>query len=372
MKVRMPPPPPASREPSSPLPPGARSGGRSSGTQNSPAWADASDHELLQLRLCDLGLKIGGELQGRIDRLYDELARRGLTRFRPHCWLSTEWFSPDGVPGIALPFYLAHPRLMRLEKSRMLGVEGGSESACLRILRHEAGHCVSTAYRLHLRKSWRQHFGRFAEPYPEVYRPRPSSRDFVVHLDGWYAQAHPAEDFAETFAVWLTPRSRWRSRYADWPALAKLEYVDHVMREIAEMSGPPPVRSRRHIEPVSRDRRTLAAYYHAKQLQYADEAPDLIDEELRRIFSDQPRYARRPTAASFLRHVRAEVRQDVAQWTGLHAYSVDQILRDMIERCRELKLRQAGGRPATRRQVTLMVTVQAMRHLHRGHRPVSM
>ena len=26
-----------------------------------------------------------------------------------------------------------------------------------------------------------------------------------MHLDPWYAQSHPDEDFAETFAVWLTP-----------------------------------------------------------------------------------------------------------------------------------------------------------------------
>ena len=337
-----------------------------------PDWAHAADRELLETRLCDLKLSIDAEMQTRIDRLHEELAHRGLRRFRPHCWLSTEWFSPDGVPGIAIPFYLAHPRLIRLEKARMLSVEGGSEASFLRILRHEAGHCVSTAYRLHLRKTWRQHFGRFAEPYPEVYRPRPSSRNFVVHLDWWYAQAHPAEDFAETFAVWLTPRSRWRSRYADWPALTKLEYVDQVMAELAESSAPPPVRSRRHVEPISRDRRTLGEYYREKQLQYADDTPDLIEEELQRIFSAEDRHAHRPTAASFLRQVRGEVRREVADATGLHAYSVDQILREMIDRCREMKLRHTAGRPRARRQVTLMVAVQAMRHLHRGHRPVAL
>ena len=118
---------------------------------------------------------------------------------------------------------------MKLEQAQMFTVEGGPEKQCMRILRHEAGHCVDTAYRLHRRKRWRELFGSFTQPYPDAYKPRPNSRRFVTHLDGWYAQAHPAEDFAETFAVWLRPGSRWRKRYADWPALEKLEYVDAFM-----------------------------------------------------------------------------------------------------------------------------------------------
>ena len=66
----------------------------------------------------------------------------------PHAWLSDEWFSPDNTPGIAIPFYLAHPRLMRLERRQILEVEGGTASECLRILRHETGHVVQHAYRL--------------------------------------------------------------------------------------------------------------------------------------------------------------------------------------------------------------------------------
>ena len=30
---------------------------------------------------------------------------------------------------------------------------------------------------------------------------------------GAYAASHPEEDFAETFAVWLTPRSNWRQSF---------------------------------------------------------------------------------------------------------------------------------------------------------------
>ena len=173
-------------------------------------WHRLSDEHLLDLRICDLALKIKGSfLEPHIKRLYSELNDRGI-RFKPHVWLSEEWFSPDGVPGIAIPFYLAHPRLMKLERKQMLEVEGGTDTECMRILRHEAGHALDTAFRLHFRRHWRELFGSFAQHYPDFYKPKPKSRKYVLHLPAWYAQAHPAEDFAETLAVWLTSRSRWR------------------------------------------------------------------------------------------------------------------------------------------------------------------
>ena len=189
-----------------------------------------SDEELLDLRMCDLGLSISKTfIEERVEQLYLELAERGIS-FRPHCWLSDEWFSPDGVPGIAIPFYLAHPRLMRLERKQVLEVEGGTHEWCMKILRHEAGHAIDTAFRLRRRKSYRETFGRVSVPYPNYYRPKPYSRNFVLHLDMWYAQSHPVEDFAETFAVWLRPRARWRAQYRDWPALKKLEFVSEEMK----------------------------------------------------------------------------------------------------------------------------------------------
>ena len=164
-----------------------------------------------------------------MQRLYRELSTRGI-RFRPHCWLSQEWFSPDGIPGIAIPFYLAHRRLMSIERRFMREVEGGNRNWLMRILRHEAGHAIDSAYRLRRRAAWRDVFGPASLPYPDTYRPRPGSRRFVQHLGAWYAQAHPTEDFAETFAVWLKPHSPWRREYSGWPAYAKLEYIDELAR----------------------------------------------------------------------------------------------------------------------------------------------
>ncbi len=177
-----------------------------------PEWATWTDEKLLELRMCDLGLSIEGtDLEQWIGQLQAELRARGL-KFRPHFWLSDEWFTPDGVPGIAIPFYLAQPRLAKLELAQMLEVEGGDPQSCLRILRHEAGHAIDNAYRLRRRPTRRRVFGTPDTPYPEYYTPKPYSKSFVHHLDHWYAQSHPDEDFAETFAVWLDPESMWSTR----------------------------------------------------------------------------------------------------------------------------------------------------------------
>jgi len=324
------------------------------------AWVRWDDEDLLDVRMCDLELRLPRTpLAARVKRLHGELEERGF-RFRPHVWLSSEWFSPDGVPGIGLPFYLAHPRLERLEQKKMFEVEGSSLASCMRILRHEAGHAIDTAYRLHYRRRWREVFGSFAQRYPKYYSPRPNSRRYVVHLPGWYAQAHPAEDFAETFAVWFAPRSNWRQRYRNWPtALRKLEYVDSLMHEIREQR--PLVRSRTHVEPLKRIRITLREHYERKRAVYSADVSTTLDRDLRHLFSSDHRYGDQPTAASFLRSMRREIRDTVSEWTGHHAYTIDEVLREIIDRCRTLRLRLARSRRDTRTHAIVMVTVQTMR-----------
>ena len=202
-------------------------------TAGEPAWAALKDEELLALRICDLGVRIeGSELEPRIRQFHDDLAARGVP-LRPPCYLGDEWFCPAGSPAIAIPFYLAHPRLKALELRQMLEVEGGAAESCHMLLRHECGHALDHAYRFSSRPDWQSVFGSpEAEYTPETYTPRPYSRGFVRHLPNWYAQAHPDEDFAETFAVWLSaPPEEWRSRYHGWKALEKLEYVHALMQE---------------------------------------------------------------------------------------------------------------------------------------------
>jgi hypothetical protein len=175
----------------------------------------------------------------------------------------------------------------------MLEVEGGTDVECMRILRHEAGHALDNAYRLHFKRRWREMFGSFARPYPGSYKPKLNSRNYVLHLASWYAQAHPAEDFAETFAVWLTPGSRLRRRYQGWPVLKKLEMVDQLMKEVA--GKPPKNKLRTRVEPVSEISRTLGEHYDRKHKDYSFEWPDVYDRDLQRIFVYGPRYASRPS-----------------------------------------------------------------------------
>ncbi len=334
-------------------------------------WAGWPDEKLLDLRICQLGVTIEGSvLEARIGELQRELAERGLTAFQPHFWLSAEWFSPDGVAGVAIPFYLAHPRLEKLERAQMLEVEGGTPEWCLKILRHEAGHAIDNAYALRRRRRRQQIFGPSYMQYPEYYTPRPYSKSFVLHLDSWYAQSHPDEDFAETFAVWLNPQSDWRTRYADWPAIKKLEYMDALMGELA--GKPMLVQTRRRVEALPTLRKTLRAHYERKRRHYGLEHPHFYDRDLRRLFSDLPEYAANMKAARFMARARREVRRMVASWTGEYQYTIDQLIENMIKRANELNLRLIGSEEQTRADFMVMLTVQTMNYLHSGRHRVAL
>jgi hypothetical protein len=339
--------------------------------RKAPVWAKWPDEKLLALRMSDLGVTIeGSALARRVAELNQELADRGIV-FRPHVWLSDEWFTPDGVPGIAIPFYLAHPRLARLEREQMLEVEGGTPSWCMRILRHEAGHAIDNAYALRRRRRRQALFGPSSIPYPEFYTPKPYSRSFVLHIDNWYAQSHPDEDFAETFAVWLNPRSDWRRRYQDWPALKKLEYMDELMRGIA--AKPPVVDSRRTVDPLHRIRRTLREHYRRKAEHYALDYPAFYDRDLRRLFPATAPDVRTVPASRFINKVRKDVRRTVAAWTGVYQYTIDQVLEEMAERSDELGLRFApGADDRTRSDFIVVLTVQTMNYLHSGRHRVAL
>jgi len=332
-----------------------------------PAWLREPDEALLDRRICNLGLRIEGTaLAERIDRLHDELARAGL-RFRPYVWLSTDWFTPDGHTGFAVPFYLAHPRLAHLERRQMYAVEGGNHEACMRLLRHETAHALDNAHRLHWRKRWRDRFGKASRPYRWSYVPDPESKDHVLNLENWYAQSHPVEDFAETFAVWLRPGERWRSQYAEWPtALRKLWFVDELMEEIA--TKPPRVRTRARPDSLGRLRMTLREYYRDKKSFYGDADRSVYDRELLRLFSDERAFGHRRTAAAVLREWRTELRSRVAHWTGQYPFVIDEVLQGMILRARELRLRLCYSERETVQDAAIVLTVHTMRQIHGSYR----
>jgi hypothetical protein len=305
------------------------------------------------MRFCDLRLAVERSPLARpVRRLYADLERRGIT-VRPHVWLSDEWFSPDGVPGIAVPFYLAHPRLEQLERHIMREVEGGNTRLLMRILRHEAGHALDNAYRLRRRKRWRQVFGPASRPYPARYRARPGSRRYVHHLGEWYAQAHPTEDFAETFAVWLTPKSAWRKNYAGWPALHKLKAVDELIAQVRGLR--PPVRNRTRIEPITHNTRTLAEHYRRRLKRNRQIRRGLADELLRRAFASAPSPRQGLRAATLLRVELAPLTAAVARTLRIERYSVEQVLRMLIERATRLRLYVRGNRRDARRYARWML-----------------
>jgi Putative zinc-binding metallo-peptidase len=321
------------------------------------------------MRLCDLKLTLAGsQLEPMRDELYTELKLRGI-RYRPHVWLSDEWFTPDGVGGIAAPFYLAHPRLRELEQNQMLEVEGGTPDWCMRILRHEAGHALDNAHRLHRRKRYRELFGSWHQPYPDSYRPRPNTKRYVIHLDMWYAQAHPAEDFAETFAVWLNPQSNWREQYATWPALRKLEFVNETIDEVG--TNPAVVTSRRAAHPMCSLRHTLREHYERRRKYYCRDSPGFYDRDLRRIFSDLADVAANQDAARFIEASRTELRVMVSRWTGASSLTIDRTLADMVKRVDALGLKLRKSLAETRVDVMMMLAVQTMNFVNDGkHRVI--
>jgi|SRR2546426_1464651 len=316
---------------------GKERGSASASSSPTPDLANLTDEELLQMRICDLKLQISGsELQSRIETFLRELEEKRIS-FKPLCYLGDEWFCPDGAATIAIPFYLAHPRLKRLEEKMMMEVEGGTEAWCMRLLRHEMGHVLNHAYLLAKDRQWQKIFGPPSLEYSESFRARPYSKRFVRHLDGWYAQSHPEEDFAETVAIWLTPALEWKQQYRGWKALEKLEYVDELMGKLA--GQPPLVLLKSRMSVASRLRSRLEAYYKRRRRLYAQDFPDFFDADLRKLFADSAAAPNAERASAFLRRSRKSILDAVSAWTGEPKFTVDRLLRGLTDRCAALDLR---------------------------------
>jgi hypothetical protein len=330
-----------------------------------PDWTELGDEALLEKRISQLGLKIEGTpLEPLVRQLHDELTQKGLA-FHPPCHVGDEWFVPVGVPAIFIPFFLAHERLRRLERTMMLEVEGDTPEWFMRLMRHEAAHAYAFAYRLPRRQKWRQLFGPSSnDETPEFYRPRPYSHSYVVHLDDWYAQSHPDEDFAETFAVWLTPGLDWRTRFKGWKALQKLEYVDELMRSIA---GCPPL----HLPPYrSTDydclRIKLRTYYARKRKLNEDTYPDFYDNDLRELFAGAPEGVAATKASAYLRQRRRPLMEAVCQATNEKKFRVNSLLTRLIRRCDQLGLTLNPADPREDLRVSAYITTLVMNYLFTG------
>jgi len=327
-------------------------------------WANLSDDELLEKKISHLGLKLEGtDLQTLIQQLYDELSAHGLT-FHPTCHVGDEWFVPVGIPAIFVPFFLVHDRLRKLERKIILEVEGETPGWFMKLMRHEAAHAYSYAYQLYKKKKWQQTFGLASTEETEFYRPRPYSRSYVVHLDDWYGQSHPDEDFAETFATWLTPGLDWRERYKGWKALEKLEYVDELMRSIA---GRPPLHAPAYdVADYNFLNVKLKTYYARKRKLYEDSYPDFYDNDLRQLFASAPVPEGRPKASAYLRQRRRQVMNAVCDWTNERKYRVNKLLARLIDRCDQLELHVKSDDSQQNLEVVAYLTTLVMNYLYTG------
>ncbi len=316
-----------------------------------------SEQAILDLRFCDLDIALErSPVAPRIEVVRGEIARRGL-ELKPHFWFSDEWACPDGVAGVAVPFYLAHPRLIAIERGHMLEAEGSTRAECLRLLRHELGHAVFNGYGLSRRKAWREVFGSPARPYPDYYKPNPRSKSYVLHLPGWYAQSHPSEDFAETFAVWLRPTSRWAVHYAQWPAYRKLAYVDELMTSLAGIR--PKITRKTRPYSLAKLTMTLREHYDNKRAHYVPDAPRTYDDDLRVLFRTGP--SARATAASFLRKHKRALIEDVCRFASDQGPIVEHVLEEMRWRCREQGMRITGRERDLLRDLALVLTKHTFR-----------
>jgi hypothetical protein len=315
--------------------------------------------ELLGRRISELGLSLQGtRLEPLVLRLYDELAAKGL-RFRPPVYLSDQWGCPDDTPLIGVPFYLADDRLSRIEAEEAVEVE--DERDIMRYLRHEAGHAFNYAYRLYDRSDWRQLFGPYSRPYRDRYRADPFSRAYVRHILGWYAQKHPDEDFAETFAVWLTPGLDWRAEYAGWSALEKLEYVDRVMRETGDEQPIVPAVTPDDL-PVEAMDYTVAEHYRDFESGVPVTDARHFDGDLRTLFASTEESPAGEDAAAFLRRHRRELVSRIAYWTGESTTAVRAFIDTLSERSAALALRVRGLEASTLIELTAFGTAVMMNY----------
>ncbi len=321
--------------------------------------------------ISELNLKIENTFLGKlVDRLHHELDRKGIL-FKPKCYLTDTWGCPNKVPLIGIPFYYADPTLAQIEDEMHGDLE--DEQELIMSLRHEAGHAINYAYLLYDSEEWQEIFGRFTEPYRDYFHPNPRSRAFVKHLyqqvgpysGRIYAQKHPDEDFAETFAVWLTPRSSWRRKYKNWGALKKLQFMDRLMKRIG---GRKPLVTNGHlIRPVESLNFTLLEYYNKSEERYREKAQGYVDDVLREIFNTNGKGEKRIPAGGFIEKNRTPLVEMISRWTGEGVSSVGPLIDKLVTRAKELSLNLSPRRqPQKLIEVTALATTLIMNYTLEG------
>ncbi len=321
--------------------------------------------------ISELNLKIEGTyIEKILKRLNDELDRKGI-HFKPEYYLTDTWGCPNKVPVIGIPFYYADPVLSKIEDEMNGNLE--DEHEIMMTLRHEAGHAINYAYCLYQLKEWQNTFGLFSEPYRDYFHPNPQSRDFVKHLyqqvgqysGRIYAQKHPDEDFAETFAVWLTPRSNWMKKYRNWGALTKIKFVDGLMKKIR--SQKPLVTDGDLIHPIQSLNLTLLEFYNKNEERYREKAQGYVDDVLGEIFSTNGKGEKRISANGFIEKNRNHLVEMISHWTGEKNSSVEPLIDKLIDRAGELNLNLSPRRQSRKLiEVSTLATTLVMNYIYEG------
>jgi hypothetical protein len=330
------------------------------------SW-DTVRYELLNSRINEMGLRVDAPpISPFVERLYRELGNKGL-KFEPDCYLTDGWGCPDQVPVIGIPFYLADERLIRIEEEQTGDIE--TDQMLMMLLRHEAGHAYNYAYRLYQMPEWSDVFGPFRQPYRDNFRPNPFSRQFVRHIvhhqyGRTYAQKHPDEDFAETFAVWLTPRSAWKRKYRLWPALRKLEFVDKLMRKVRRRE--PDRTEGRLCTPVESMDMLLAEHYGQRVERYRAAAQGYVDDKLREVFPPVRGHSL-ALASDLIRKHQAQLNSQVMRWSGLDEDEVRTLLDKLEDRADVLCLQYRRKQLTVKlMDVTALATSLAMDFAYTG------
>ncbi|HUP49706.1 MAG TPA: putative zinc-binding metallopeptidase [Thermoanaerobaculia bacterium] len=324
---------------------------------------------LLPVPIKELGLKLeGSPIEGYVQQLFKELDSKGLKHFRPAFYLTSEWGCPSEEPVIGVPFYLADRRLGAIE-SAINDLE--NEREIMMYMRHEAGHAFNYAYELYNTEEWHELFGPFRRPYRDRYRFVPFSKNYVRHIAGWYAQKHPDEDFAETFAVWLAPGSKWRQKYKDWPAMKKLRYVDRICRELGEVHPKRPLGETDFT--VEDMEETIAEFYK----DHARDESDLIgtlalEADLDDIFlhPEQVAEERSAKAGPAVMLHRKDIVDKVSYWTGVRRPLVKTLVESVAAKAEEMGLVVDRNREAEHIvELTTYITTLAMNFFVGRRRP---
>lgn len=317
---------------------------------------------LLDTRICDLGLTIeGSQLEKFVKQLYQELAQKKIFKFRPACYLTDEWGCPSGEPVIGIPFYLARPDVAQVEKENN---DLESDRETMMYLRHEAGHAFNYAYKLHRTPEWKQLFGPYRRPYRENYRPKLFSKDYVRYLPGWYAQKHPDEDFAETFAVWMTPRSGWRKKYRGWGAMAKLQYMERIARELGNAD---PLRKRGTPDITAAEMEMTVGEFYRNSTDHVPMFDVTQDGDLAAVFNASKKSKSSRPAEAFLREHRKAIVDHIARWTALQRPAVKKLMESIEKRSAELRLMTDKKKEAEYlSEIAVFATTLVMTHLARS------